>query len=79
MGEQFLRVCLNEVGPMVWMQLDSVPKVYLPQHWTGEFELDNIVALHSKACIEIEGIYPDVRLRVTDKGVRLSGKETKAK
>ena len=76
-SREFLLLCLELNGKTAWVDFSTVPKTYRTESRLINVEVDMLVSLQYKACIEIEGIYPDVKLRVTDKGVRLSRKEIK--
>ena len=71
-SQNFLQVCLQNHQVNCWFNFQAVPKSYLESYHRDEHEIFILVSLHGMNCIEIEGIYPDVKLCITEKGARLS-------
>ena len=74
-SQNFLQVCLQNHQVNCWFNFQAVPKSYLENYHNAEDEIFILVSLHGMNCIEIEGIYPDIKLCITEKGARLSQKE----
>ena len=74
-SQNFLQVCLQNHQVNCWFNFQAVPKSYLENYHNAEDEIFILVSLHGMNCIEIEGIYPDIKLRLTEKGARLAQKD----
>jgi hypothetical protein len=74
-SHKFLQVCLQNHQVNCWFNFQTVPKSYLENYHRAEHEIFILVSLHGMNCIEIEGIYPDIKLRLTEKGARLAQKD----
>ena len=74
-SRSFLQACLEQYEMNHRFGFETVSKSYLENYNNVEDEIFILVSLHGMNCIEIEGIYPDVKLRITEKGARLAQKD----